>query len=196
MEIHIQVRRGVDMFLKTTKQKNGRISLSIVEGFRDPVTKKTKHKVIENLGYLDEYLGIYEDPIAHFKEVARIRTQKLKDEEAEKEIYLGYVNADELIEEGENSLKNMGFLPLSSIYHELKIDQFIINRQRSLDMDYSLNDVMQLLVYTRVLSPGSKMASFKEKDNIARPFNCDWYDVYRALDYFAAFRAVPEFCSL
>jgi transposase len=26
------------------------------------------------------------------------------------------------------------------------------------------------------------------KDNIARPFNCDSYDVYRALDYFAAFQ--------
>ena len=176
------------MFLKSTKQKSGRVSLSIVEGYRDPVTKKTKHKVIENLGYLDEYLDRYEDPKAHFKEVARIRTQKLKDEEAEKNIYLGYVSEDELMEEDEDSMKHMGFLPLSSIYHELKTDQFIINRQRSLGMDYSLNDVMQLLVYTRVLVPGSKMASFKEKDNIARPFNCDWYDVYRALDYFAAFR--------
>ena len=176
------------MFLKSTKQKNGRINLSFVEGFRDPVTKKTKHKIIENLGYVDEYLDRYEDPQAHFREVARIRTQKMKEEEAEKEIYLGSVYADELMDESEDSMKHMGFLPLSSIYHELKLDQFIINRQRSKSMDYSLNDVMQLLVYTRVLSPGSKMASFQQKDNIARPFNCDWFDVYRALDYFAAFR--------
>jgi transposase len=112
----------------------------------------------------------------------------LKESETEKEIYLGYVYANELMDEREDSMKHMGFLPLSSIYHELKLDQFIINRQRSMSMDYSLNDVMQLLVYTRVLSPGSKMASFQQKDNIARPFNCDWFDVYRALDYFAAFR--------
>ncbi|MFA5670607.1 MAG: IS1634 family transposase [Balneolaceae bacterium] len=176
------------MFLKSTPQKNGRINLSFVEGYRDPLTKKTKHKTIENLGYVDEYLDRYEDPQAHFREVARIRTQKLKETDSEKEIYLGYVYADELMDENEDNLQHMGFLPLSSIYHELKLHQFIINRQRSLDMDYSLNDVMQLLVYTRVLSPGSKMASFKEKDNIARPFNCDWYDVYRALDYFASFR--------
>jgi hypothetical protein len=32
------------------------------------------------------------------------------------------------------------------------------------------------------------MASYKEKDNITKPFNCDWYDVYRALHYFAVFR--------
>jgi hypothetical protein len=112
------------MFLKSTKQKNGRIYLSFVEGYRDPVTKKTKHRVIESLGYLDEFLDRYEDPQAHFREVARIRTQKAKEEEAEKMIYLGYVSADELMDENEDSMKHMGFLPLSSIYHELKLHVF------------------------------------------------------------------------
>ena len=176
------------MFLKQTKQKNGRINLSIVHGFRDPLTKITRHKVIENLGYVDEYLDRYEDPVAYFKEVARIRTQKMEEEEAGKEIPLGSVNADEIMEENEDAMRHLGFLPLSSIYHELKIDQFLINRQRSKSMDYSLNDVMQLLVYTRVLAPGSKRASFLKKENLAGSFNCDWFDVYRALDYFAAFR--------
>ena len=175
------------MYLKSTKQNNGRMNLSIVEGYRDPVTKKTKHKVIKNLGYVDEYLDQYEDPQAHFKEVAQMLTEKKKEEEALNEIYLGYVNAGEM-EENENSMKHMGFLPLSSVYHELGIHQFIINRQRSMSMDYSLNDVMQLLIYTRVLSPGSKKANYEQKDTIARPFRCDRFDVYRALDYFAAFR--------
>ncbi len=176
------------MFLKTTVQKNGRINLSFVQGYRDPVTKKPKHKVIENLGYVDEYLDLYEDPIAHFKEVARKRTAEMREEDAKKEIFLGSVYADELMDEDENAMRHLGFLPLSSIYHELKLDQFLINRQRSRSMDYSLNDVMQLLVYTRVLAPGSKRASFFQKDKIAGSFNCDWYDVYRALDYFAEFR--------
>lgn len=182
------VREVKSMFLKTTKQKNGRVYLSFVEGYREPVTKKVKHRVVEKIGFLDEYIERYEDPIAHFKQVARIRTQKENEEKSNKEIFLGSVYADELMDVNEDSLRFMGFLPLSSIYHELKLDQFIINRQRNLSMDYSLNDVMQLLVYTRVLSPGSKMASFQQKDNIARPFNCDLFDVYRALDYFASFR--------
>lgn len=176
------------MFLKTTKQKNGRINLSLVHGYRDPITKKTKHKLIENLGYVDEYLDQYEDPIAHFKKVARVRTLKMKEEELGKEIPLGSIYADEIMDENENSIYHLGFLPLSWIYHELKLDQFIINRQRSKSMDYSLNDIMQLLVYTRILAPGSKRANFLEKKNIARSFNCDWFDVYRALDYFAEFR--------
>ena len=165
------------MFLKTTVQKNGRINLSFVQGYRDPVTKKTKHTVIENLGYVDEYLDRYEDPIAHFKEVARIRTEEMKAEESKKEIFLGSVYADELMDENENAMRHLGFLPLSSIYHELKLDRFLINRQRSKSIDYSLNDVMQLLVYTRVLTPGSKRASFFQKENLAGSFNCDWNDV-------------------
>ena len=176
------------MFLKTTVQKNGRINLSFVKGYRDPVTKKPKHTVIENLGYVDEYLDIYEDPIAHFREVARLRTKEMKEVEAKKEIFLGSVFTDELMDEDENAMRHLGFLPLSSIYHELKIDRFLINRQRSKSIDYSLNDIMQLLVYTRVLAPGSKRASFLQKETIAGSFNCDWYDVYRALDYFAEFR--------
>ena len=176
------------MFLKLTKQKNGRINLSFVHGYRDPITKKTKHKVIDNLGYVDEYLDRYEDPITHFKEVARMRTQEMEKEESGKEIPLGSVYANELMDENENAMRHLGFLPLSSIYHELKLDQFLINRQRSKSMDYSLNDVMQLLVYTRVLSPGSKRASFLQKGNLAGSYNCDWFDVYRALDCFAEFR--------
>lgn len=176
------------MFLKVTKQRNGRLNMTIVHGFRDPVTKKTKHKVIENLGYADEYLDRFEDPVAHFKEVVRQRNLEMKEEEAAKEIPLGSVYLDEVMDENEDAMYHLGFLPLSSIYHELKLDQFLINRQRSKAMDYSLNDVMQLLVYTRVLAPGSKMASFRQKDNMVGSFNCDWYDVFRALDYFAAFR--------
>lgn len=176
------------MFLKVTKQKNGRINLTFVEGYRDPITKKSKHKVIKNLGYVDEYLDLYEDPIAHFRAVAREKTAEMKKEEAKKEIDLGTVYENESMEEDEDSMYHLGFLPLSSIYHELKIDQFLINRQRTKSIDYSLNDVMQLLVYTRIIAPGSKRASFLKKENIARPFNCELHDVYRALDYFAEFK--------
>lgn len=176
------------MFLKQVKQKNGRINISLVHGYRDPVTKQTKHRVIERLGYVDEYEHLYEDPIAHFKEVARQRTLAMKEEEAQKELFLGTVYADELVGENENAMSHLGFVPLSSIYHELKLDQFLINRQRSRPIEYSLNDVMQLLVYTRILNPGSKKASFYQKENLATSFNCELHDVYRALDHFAKFK--------
>ncbi len=176
------------MYLKLTKQTNGRVNLSLVHGFRDPKTKKVKQRVIENFGYVDEYEHLYEDPIAHFREVARLRTLEMQEENNKKEIPLGSVYLNELMEVNEDATKLMGSLPLSSIYHELKLNEFIINRQRSRKMNYSLNDVMQLLVYTRVLSPGSKRHSYAQKDKLAGSYNCKEHDVYRALDYFNQFQ--------
>lgn len=176
------------MFLKQVKQKNGRVNISFVHGFRDPVTKKVVHKTIEKLGFLDEYEHLYEDPIAHFKEIARLRTLEMMEDEMKKEIPLGSVFADDLMDINEDVMKLMGHLPISAIYHQLKLNQFLINRQRSRAMDYSLNDVMQLLVYTRILSPGSKRHSFAQKNKLAGTYNCKQHDVYRALDYFDEFR--------
>jgi transposase len=177
------------MFLKVTPQKNGRINMSIVEGYRNPRTKKTVHKVIENLGYADEYLDKYPDPVQHFRQLVREQNEEQKRLKKQKEIFLGTVQADEVMQEGENVLYGLGYLPLSSIYHQLKINQFFINRQRSLNIKYSLNDIMQLLVYTRVLAPASKQASFADKEKLAgTDFNCDLHDVYRALDHFAKYR--------
>ena len=136
---------------------------------------------------MDQYAHLYEDPIAHFEKVARQRTLAIQEEKKAQEIFLGSVSSQETMNLDEHALYHLGFLPLSSIYHELKIHQFIINRQRSLAMDYSLNDVMQLLLYTRILTPGSKKANYEEKKQFARPFNCDQHDLYRALDYFANF---------
>ena len=52
------------MFLKKIpNKKTGRTFLSIVEGYRDPNTGKTRHKTIEALGYLDELENDYNDPI-------------------------------------------------------------------------------------------------------------------------------------
>ncbi len=175
------------MFLKQVKQKNGRINISFVQGYKDPVTKITKHKVIERLGFVDEYKHLYEDPIAHFKEVARRRTKEMQEGERKKEIHLGIVYSDELMDENENSMRYLGLLPLSFIYHELKLNQFIINRQRSKRLSYSLNDIMQLLVYTRILSPGSKRYSYEQKDKLVGSYNCKEHDVYRALDHFDGF---------
>lgn len=182
------MRRHKTMYLKKTKQKNGRINLSFVHGFRDPKTKKVKQRVVENLGYVDEYTHLYDDPVAHFKEVLLLRNKEIEEEKRKKEIYIGSVPADEFLELNEDAMKLLGMLPLSSIYHELELNKFFINRQRSLSVDYSLNDIMQLLVYTRILSPGSKRHSFKQKDKLIGTYDFEEHDVYRALDYFDKFK--------
>lgn len=176
------------MFLKVTKQKSGRVSLAFVEGYRDDKTQKTKHKVVENLGYLDQYTDLYEDPIAHFKEVAKETTLLQKQEEKLRVYNLGSISLDEEMDLDEDALKHFGFLPLSYIYHQLRMREFWINRQKNFNLSYSLNDIMQLLVYLRILSPGSKRSAFKEKETLPFNINCEEHDIYRALDIFDKYK--------
>jgi len=67
------------MNLKQFPQKSsGRIYLSIVRSYRDKATGKPRAETIKRLGYLDEFQDKYDDPIAHFREVARQMTEKEK----------------------------------------------------------------------------------------------------------------------
>ena len=59
------------MFLKKDKKPNGRIYLSIVEGYRESTTGKTKHRKIKTLGYVDDLEKEFDDPISHFTEIAK-----------------------------------------------------------------------------------------------------------------------------
>lgn len=58
------------MFLaKNRSNKTNRTYLQIVHSYRDK-QGKTKRKVIQSLGYLDELEKKYDDSIAHFTQIA------------------------------------------------------------------------------------------------------------------------------
>lgn len=57
---------------------------------------------------------------------------------------------------GTNNRKNFGYAAFSSIYHSLEIDKFLIGRQKSTDIKANTNNLMKLLVYSRLLAPASK----------------------------------------
>ena len=54
------------MFIRKQKRKDGRVYLSVVQGYRDE-NGKSKSKHVRSLGFLDEVAKLYDDPIAHFK---------------------------------------------------------------------------------------------------------------------------------
>lgn len=169
------------MFLKKDKRPNGRIYLSIVEGYREPGTGKTKQRKVKSLGFLDDLQKEYEDPISFFSDLAKEMTEEAK----ENTLPLDFsFSRNETIDTSSVLRKNLGFSILSHFYHKLEINKFFINRQRNLDIQYSLNNIFQMLVYSRVLLPSSKKASFENMDNYFLDFNFHINHIYRALDYF------------
>lgn len=170
------------MFLKKTKnKKTGRTYLSIVHGYRDKATKKTKLKTIESLGYLDELEKKYEDPIAFFNEKVR---QMNREQEAEKSVMNFQMSRDERIQTNAVNRKNLGYAVLSRIYHELGIHTFLQNRQRHTQEAYDANTIMKLLVFSRLLFPASKKKTYAQKECFFEKVNFSLDDLYRSLSFF------------
>jgi len=168
------------MFLKKTPTSNGRIRLSIVDGYYDKATKKTKHKVIESIGFLDELNKQYDDPIDYFnKRVAILNKEK---QEQKAPINFTFYDSDRLCV-GDDFKKNFGYVALSKIYHELGINTFLINRQRHTKEEYDANTIMKMLVYSRLIAPASKKASFDNREMFFEKTDYSLDDVYRCLSF-------------
>ena len=167
------------MFLKQSKSHN-RIYLSFVQGYRDE-TGKIKHRTVKKIGYLDELEKQFDNPIEHFKNIA-----KEKNNNEITEYTIKNLNT-KTIDENVNS-KNLGYIVLKKIYKELQIDNFLSNEQKKLKMQYDLNKIFELLIFSRILFPASKNETFNNKDIFFEKFDFSLKDLYRSLDYFNGFR--------
>lgn len=170
------------MFLKKTKNnKTGRTYLSAVESYRDKETGKSKRRTVKSFGYYDELEKKYSDPI----EYCNNEILKLK---ADLGVENGPINFQisplEQLKVKTNNRKNFGYAAFSSIYHTLEIDKFLINRQRSTKIEANTNNIMKLLVFSRLLDPGSKKHAFENRDMFFERSNYSLDDIYRVLSFF------------
>lgn len=151
---------------------------------KDPVTGKarTRSRMVESLGRLDELQKQYDDPVAHFKQVAIERTAAEK--EAKKTSV--EINLSETMDIDEANLKNVGYGILKTLYKELEIDRFWNWKTRNLSVKYSIDQIFRLLVFSRILYPGSKKKTFEGRGVFFETFGgFDLDDVYYALDIIA-----------
>jgi transposase len=164
---------------KSHNKQTDRTYLSIVQSYRD-TQGKTKSTVIKSLGYLDELESDYDNPIAHFTEVARQMTDERK---TNKNITLT-LNSLEQLERGSANRKNYGHVVFSKIYHELEIDRFLKNARRHENFKFNTDAIMRLLVFARLLYPSSKRAGVLIKDRFFDNFKFSLDDVYDGLTHF------------
>lgn len=177
------------MFLRKEKRK-GRVYLSIVHGYREKDTGKSKQKTIQTIGYLDELEKEYADPIAHFTKLAKDMTKEYND--LHKPVTLE-INPESKLDVGTDLTKNFGYAALSKIYHELELNTFFQIKQRGLDIAFNLNSVAKLLFYGRVIFPGSKKSTFERKGRLFDRTEFSLDDVYRSLSYLSRYeKSLPK----
>ena len=178
----VQVWRVLVMYLKKTYRKeSGRTYLVIAQKYRNPKTNVSTDRTVKSLGYLDELKKEYDDPIAHFKEVARKMTEE---ENAKKKLTLT-INMDEVLPQDAEGRKNFGYAAILKIYHQLGLDDFFKNKARHESFKYNSNSIMILLVVSRLLSPGSKKKAYEERRRYFERFSFSLVDIYRALSHYA-----------
>ena len=168
------------MYLKKSfNKKRNKTQLSFVQGYR--INGKVKHKVIQNLGYLEDYLDKYEDPIAYFQQVAKEwNASQAAPETIE-------VRLLEKLPDQCSNRKNLGYAIIKIVYAKLRIREFFQNKQRQLPAEYNLNSIFSLLIFNRFLFPSSKKNAYETKGRFFDSFSFSLDDVYRALGYFSRY---------
>jgi hypothetical protein len=166
------------MFLKKSIS-NDKVYLSFVQGYRKD--GKSMQKTIEKIGYLEDLEKIYDDPISHFRAIAKERNSNL---EATSSIE---VLTNQRLEDNCSLRKNLGYAIPKHIYAMLDITAFLQNKQRQIKPEYNLNKIFSLLVFSRFLFPSSIKKAYENKDVFFDSFSFSLDDVYRSLSWFAKY---------
>ena len=154
---------------KSYRKENGR-----------PATKN-----YERLGTLDELKVRFgeEDPIGCAKQYIAELTAAEK--AANKKVIVEY-SPTIMIPKGEQRSYNGGYLFLQKIYYELGLDYICKKIAKKHKMvKYDLNGILSMLVYTRILYPGSKRSSLEDARKFFEQPDCTLEQVYRALSLLA-----------
>ena len=173
------------MYLKACPGYKGKIYLSFVQGYRDE-NGKVKQKTVEKIGYLEELKKQYDDPIAYFKKIAKEKNDTKINELVIKNLNNQTLNTDE------DNQKNLGYVIIKKLYQELGINNFLNVKQKKLKIDYKLNEIFSLLIFSRILYPASKKETFEKKGIYFDNFNFSEDDMYRSLDYFKDYKEELE----
>jgi len=75
------------------------------------------------------------------------------------------------------------YVSYSKVYHELEIDRFLDNARRHEKFSFNTEAIMRLLVYSRLLWPGSKRGAFKNKEQFFDKFDFTLDDIYNGLTH-------------
>ncbi len=161
---------------KVPAKKSGRTLLMAVRSVWK--NGKAVKQTVNCLGYVDEFTIVYDDPIAHFQEVVKEMTRLEK--EAKTKMTLDIFKGEEL-QPSFGLRKNIGYMPLSQLYETLEIPRFLANRQRNLKVRYSLNSILKILVFSRILYPASKKKTFEQRERFFEIMDFSLDDVYRSL---------------
>ena len=165
------------MFAKQIKTWKGRVFVEVVEGFRNELGK-SGHRVVKKLGYLDDLDSAHGGEGLSW---ARAEAKRIEaDARAPKEIG---VQPGRTMDPGSSNKRNIGYLSLKPIYEALGLPSMCSALQaKHPKASFRFDDVMQFLIYSKVVDADSKLSSFTKKSQYIDPFPFSEEEMYRSLE--------------
>ncbi|HFI0078239.1 TPA: IS1634 family transposase, partial [Streptococcus suis] len=135
-------------FIRITKNREGRKHVYLVEGYRE--NGKSKQRILYKYGLLDE-LEAKEPGI-----LERLKREAKENSQAKSEEFLIKLSLKDPMNKPD---ENIGWKILEDLYTTLKLHQFFKKNKPS-KMTMDLDETVKLLVFQRILNPGSKYKTF------------------------------------
>lgn len=148
------------------------------------IGSKTTTKTVEKIGTHEEIKKICGDmePLDWAKTYAAKRTAE---EKSQKQDVIMRFSSSALIDKNIRRSCNAGYLFLQDIYYSLRINQICDSISKKYKFDYDLNDILSMLIYSRIITPGSKLSSLENAQRFIEQPACELHQVYRALEVIA-----------
>lgn len=166
--------------MKLNIKKSGRFTyLYAAKSYRDHNGKSTT-KVVEKFGTIESLTKQLNgaDPIAWAKK--RVAEMTSADKAGQEEVHITLKPSIPLKPNAQSNY-NGGYLFLQKIYHELGLNKICETISKKYKNEYDLNEILSMLLYTRVLYPGSKLSSLEDAQRFIEPPKVDIHQIYRAL---------------
>jgi len=183
----------VSINLREINKPNGPY-FQVLENYWDPVKKMGRQRTVETIGYLSKYMPPFdendENDRARAEHEARAAVLQrfneiLAEHEAPDIETISFDMSDDMDIDTRNCF-NVGYGILKQIYKELEIDVFWQKVCSGRKFEFDVEKIFQLLVFGRVIIPGSKKYTFEHRQEFFENFgNFNLDDIYSALDVFA-----------
>jgi len=166
--------------MKLTISKSKNATLFYVQKSYRTDSGKSSTRTVERLGTIEEVKARFggENTLELVK--AYIRELSEADREQNRDVVVK-LSQNKMISKGSQRCFNGGYLFLQKVYHELCLDKICKKIEKKYKNEYDLNSILSMLLYTRILYPGSKLSSLEDAKRFIEQPEVDIHQVYRAL---------------
>ena len=166
--------------MKLTISKSKNATLYYVQKSYRTDDGKSSTRTVERLGSMEELKSRFGEENTMDAVKAYIRELTAADKELRRDVTIK-LSQDKLISKSSQRSYNGGYLFLQKVYHELGMDKICKKIDKKHRNKFDIDSILQMLLYTRVIYPGSKLSSLEDAKRFITQPEADIHQVYRAL---------------